>query len=72
MHAFFVAHGPFSKDAKAALTTRAEGRGEYLIPGFQNVEIYNLVMRLLGIDTAKAAKTNGTAKFWDAYLLPNV
>jgi hypothetical protein len=71
MHAIFVAHGPFSKVAKAALTARAEGQGEHLMPGFQNVEIYNLVMRLLGIDAAHAAKTNGTANFWDAYVLPD-
>jgi len=71
MHAIFVAHGPFSKSAKAALATRAERRGEYLMPGFQNVEIYNLVVRLLGIDSARVAKTNGTANFWDTYVSPH-
>jgi hypothetical protein len=33
--------------------------------GFQNVEIYNLVVKLLGIDTK--ANTNGTDGFWDLY-----
>jgi hypothetical protein len=34
--------------------------------GFQNVEVYNLVMRLLAIGD-KAARTNGTDGFWDVY-----
>jgi hypothetical protein len=38
----------------------------YVMNGFQNVEIYNLVMKLLGIE-AQAAKTNGTTGFWDKY-----
>lgn len=38
----------------------------YVMDGFQNVEIYGLVMRLLGI-TDSCAKHNGTAGFWDKY-----
>ena len=34
---------------------------------FQNVEVYNLVIKLLGID-AYAASNNGTVGFWDRYL----
>lgn len=34
---------------------------------FANVEIYNLVMKLLGISD-KAAPTNGTVGFWDQYI----
>lgn len=73
MRAIFVAHGPFSQGTKAAVAARGEDKshGEYVMPGFQNVEIYNLVMRLLGIDTAHAAITNGTAGFWDAFVLPD-
>jgi predicted AlkP superfamily pyrophosphatase or phosphodiesterase len=37
----------------------------YVMNGFQNVEIYNLVMKLLGIENK--APTNGTDKFWDIY-----
>jgi hypothetical protein len=37
----------------------------YVMNGFQNVEIYNLVVKLLGIDTK--ANTNGTDGFWDLY-----
>ena len=33
---------------------------------FQNVEIYNLMMKLLGIEK-HAARTNGTTGFWDNY-----
>jgi hypothetical protein len=38
-----------------------------VINGFQNVEIYNLIMKLLGIEE-QATKTNGTTGFWDKYL----
>jgi hypothetical protein len=38
----------------------------YVMNGFQNVEIYNLVMKLLAIDD-NAAMTNGTNGFWDQY-----
>jgi hypothetical protein len=86
MRGMFVAHGPFSTDAKAVhhgkkmlslrphwsldadkgwLSTSDSG---YVTNGFKNVEIYNLVMKLLGIE-AQAAKTNGTTGFWDIYLL---
>lgn len=73
MRAIFVAHGPFSQVAKATIAARGEGRdqGEYVIPGFRNIEVYNLVMRLLGIDAADAAITNGTAGFWDTVVLPD-
>ncbi|KAG1766183.1 alkaline-phosphatase-like protein [Suillus occidentalis] len=50
---------------------RAMARGEYVMPGFQNVEIYNLVMRLLGLDATDTAITNGTTGFWDAFVLPD-
>jgi len=39
----------------------------YVMNGFPNVEIYNLVMKLLGTE-AWAVKTNGTTGFWDKYL----
>lgn len=38
----------------------------YVMDTFQNVEIYNLMMKLLGIED-RAAKTNGTKGFWDKY-----
>lgn len=37
----------------------------YVMEGFNNVEVYNLAMKLLGI---KGAKTNGTEGYWDRYL----
>ena len=84
MYAVFVAHGPFSVVAKAMHHSRRStllsrwlsnpNKGwhsttddTYVMEGFQNVEIYNLMMELLGIQ-ALAAKTNGTAGFWDKYL----
>ncbi|KAF8532093.1 Phosphodiest-domain-containing protein [Gautieria morchelliformis] len=39
----------------------------YVMRGFQNVELYGLVTKLLDIE-AYAAKTNGTSGFWDQYL----
>ncbi|KAH9041999.1 Phosphodiest-domain-containing protein [Lactarius pseudohatsudake] len=39
----------------------------YVMDGFQNVEIYNLVMKLLGIPQVEAAQTNGTTGFWDIF-----
>lgn len=38
----------------------------YKMNGFQNVEVYNLVTKLLGLEH-KRAHTNGTVGFWDKY-----
>lgn len=38
----------------------------YVMDTFENVEIYNLMIKLLGIEKY-GAKTNGTAGFWDKY-----
>ena len=85
MHAIFVAHGPFSHDAKTLHQRRTAGlsrllgrknrvdgwhsteAGAYVMKTFQNVELYNLVLKLLGAE-AWAAPTNGTIGFWDRYL----
>jgi len=73
MQAIFVAHGPFSHGAKLYSPDTQPSAwhsvidGTYIIPGFANVELYNLVVRLLGIE-AWAAPNNGTAGFWDKYL----
>jgi hypothetical protein len=37
-----------------------------LIEHFENVEVYGLVMRMLGV-RAWIAQTNGTEEFWDAW-----
>lgn len=72
----FVAHGPLAAVTKAlhpprSLVSRAGWHSTsddtYVMNTFKNVEIYNLVIKLLGIE-AKAAPTNGTAGFWDVYL----
>ncbi|KAK0487700.1 alkaline-phosphatase-like protein [Armillaria novae-zelandiae] len=80
MHAMFVAHGPFSAVVKAlhhgrSLSARFLSRPNkgwhstsddtYVMNTFQNVEVYNLVMKLLGIE--QHAYTNGTVGFWDKY-----
>jgi len=77
MHAIFVAHGPFSSVVKAThheslLPNKNKGWHStsddvYVMDGFQNVEVYNLVMKLLGVDRSFTANTNGTEGFWDKY-----
>ncbi|PFH53376.1 hypothetical protein AMATHDRAFT_138050 [Amanita thiersii Skay4041] len=82
MHAMFIAHGPFSKVVKdlhiqkhssSSFTMRAnEGwhtisDDAYVMDRLKNVEIYNLVVKLLGIESY-AANNNGTSGFWDKYL----
>lgn len=42
------------------------GDDTYVMDPFQNVEIYGLVMKLLGIEKV-AAQNNGTKGFWDPY-----
>ncbi|KAF7314540.1 Type I phosphodiesterase nucleotide pyrophosphatase [Mycena kentingensis (nom. inval.)] len=39
----------------------------YVMDSFENVQIYSLVMRLLGVEEGKVARTNGTREFWDKY-----
>ena len=82
MHAMFVAHGPFSAVVKAihqsshGISRRwlswsnkgwhSTSNDTYVMDTFQNVEIYNLMMKLLAIEHS-AAPTNGTKGFWDKY-----
>ena len=40
--------------------------GAYVMETFENVQVYNLMMKLLGIEN-RAAPTNGTKGFWDKY-----
>ena len=82
MHAIFVAHGPFPAVSKAlhqnstsrfSRTLSRPNKGwhstsddTYVMDGFQNVELYNLVMKLLDIRAGRA-QNNGTDGFWDLY-----
>ncbi|KAG6845600.1 hypothetical protein H0H87_006653 [Tephrocybe sp. NHM501043] len=77
MHAMFIAHGPFSTDVKALHQSGLKPQtgdhwhstlsNTYIMERFPNVEIYNLVIKLLGIEEY-AAPNNGTTGFWDKYL----
>lgn len=81
MYATFVAHGPFSTRAKSVASHAVDplslpsisdawhsiGDGAHVMRGFANVEIYNLVIKLLDVERI-AAPTNGTSGFWDAYI----
>jgi hypothetical protein len=42
--------------------------GACVLDGFQNTEVYNLVMSLLGVNRKEWAATNGTRGFWERYL----
>ena len=82
MQAIFVAHGPFSVATKAHLQRRllsaytssrsldgwhSVSDDTFVMSTFPCVEIYNLVIKLLGV-SSHAAKNNGTVGFWDQYL----
>ncbi|KAK4056973.1 hypothetical protein OIO90_001873 [Microbotryomycetes sp. JL221] len=66
MHAIFVAHGPFATRVKQKQGTIEDA---VVLPGFHNLEIYNLVMELVGVDETKRAPNNGTIGFWNQYLV---
>jgi hypothetical protein len=94
MQAMFVAHGPFSHQAKVNAqiqagsggchgqtnatkvagwdtTTKGDKEEEYIMEPFANLEIYNLIVKLLGMDKrcgVHIAPNNGTVGFWDTYL----
>ena len=82
MQAIFVAHGPFSTSTKAHLQRRllsadilsrsldgwhSVSDDTFVMSTFPNVEIYNLVIKLLGVESY-AAENNGTVGFWEQYL----
>ena len=66
MHAIAVMHGPVASKINRRLRKRADQLT--IIPPFENIEIYNLVMRLLDIPEDLCAPNNGTVGFWDRYL----
>jgi hypothetical protein len=80
MQAMFVAHGPFTAVTKAMHQAKRRKRSlswankgwhstsdnTYVMDTFANVEIYGLIMKLLGTEQM-SARTNGTAGFWDIY-----
>lgn len=78
MHAIFIAHGPLASTIKSASASRLRRRQEpaappptdgiTVIPGFANLEVYNLVAGLLGIGEAGRAGNNGTVGFWEGLL----
>lgn len=77
MHAIFVAHGPFANAVKAqsaslrsrqAVGVVASDPHTHVIPGFDNVEVYDLVAGLLRIPVERRALNNGTSGFWDQYI----
>lgn len=68
MHAIFVADGPFSTSTKvkqASKSPSVSAGAPLVMEGFQNVEIYGLVAKLLSL---KGVPTNGTEGFWDEWV----
>ncbi|TKY85646.1 hypothetical protein EX895_005185 [Sporisorium graminicola] len=73
MHAVFVASGPSFGPLAAAEGKRGNSGGaRWNMDGFRNVEVHNLVSRILGVREGKRAPTNGTWSFWDAHLRPGL
>ncbi|GAA5874588.1 hypothetical protein JCM1840_002238 [Sporobolomyces johnsonii] len=76
MHTVFVAHGPFANQLKTSQRLRkrqqeasiASDPNTTVLPGFANLEVYDLVARLLGIPEERRALNNGTSGFWERYL----
>ena len=66
MRAVFISRGPFAESVRERYQEERDRADEYVFPPFQNVELYNLVVRLLGIDRW-ASETNGTEGFWDQW-----
>ncbi|EST05646.1 Type I phosphodiesterase/nucleotide pyrophosphatase/phosphate transferase [Kalmanozyma brasiliensis GHG001] len=64
MHAIFVASGP----SFAPRSQRKAGSGKQNMDAFANVEVHNLISRILGVPQSKRAPTNGTWTFWDRHL----
>lgn len=62
MHALFVASGPSFSNVTM------KGKKKWNMEGFRNVEVHNLVSRILGIPETIRAPTNGSWGFWDAHL----
>ena len=63
MRAIFVASGP-----SFAPLSESGGKRRWNMNGFANVEVHNLISRILGIREGKRADTNGTWTFWDSHL----
>ncbi|GAC94057.1 hypothetical protein PHSY_001626 [Pseudozyma hubeiensis SY62] len=62
MQAIFVASGPSFRDWQ-----EVKGR-RWNMDGFANVQVHNLVSRILGVRETARAQTNGTWEFWDQHL----
>lgn len=83
MHAIFIAHVPSTSETNGVYASHSRvmraatscsnsvmnsiSTDVHVLDGFQNVEVYNLVVTLLGIGD-KAAPNNGTDGFWDRYV----
>ncbi|KAF9223667.1 Phosphodiest-domain-containing protein [Gyrodon lividus] len=67
MRAVFITQGPFAESARKRLREDYHQIEEYVLPPFPNVELYNLVLRLLGIEEW-ASESNGTKGFWDKWI----
>ncbi|BGP18628.1 hypothetical protein JCM10213_004177 [Rhodosporidiobolus nylandii] len=78
MRGIFVAHGPFASRLKSSpSSSRFSRRAEIptdpattVVPGFRNLEVYELVADLLRIPKERRAATNGTEGFWEGLLGP--
>lgn len=58
----------FSRDPKmnAPAGWHSIGKAGYVMEGFENVQVYGLVMKLLGLEDWSASN-NATKGYWDKY-----
>ncbi|KAG9315202.1 alkaline-phosphatase-like protein [Chiua virens] len=66
MRAVFISQGPFAEGVRKRIQVEASQIQACVLPPFENVQLYNLLARLLGIETW-ASENNGTVGFWDRW-----
>lgn len=67
MRAIFVASGPSFPPLAGQ-----KGKKGWNMAGFPNIQVHNLVSRILGVPERRRAPTHGTWEFWDTHLRPGL
>ena len=74
MYPTFVAHGPFPKRHESFAPPTVDSEQEQgltlasdVMDGSQSVEVYNLMVMVLGVPKNLWVKVNGKVGFWEGY-----
>lgn len=74
MHGIFIAHGPYAQRIKASQNRKMSMLFDLppsdmitVLPGFDNLELYNLVTKEM-LELTNVAPNNGTTGFWQSLL----